>query len=372
MRVKSWEVEGYGPHGAFVWKPGPLTLVAGDAAATLGRAVGHLVEAARGWSTLSESLDGAKDDLAASPRESDGAGETRWWVCLAAPEDDPTRRDFTAELVVGRWDGGWEVAFERVCRCDDFVEEELVGRQGMRATYHQPFVLRSMHDRPKREAHSVASDMSVLGALRPLMNDTRAMTFLDGLARFARYRPAAMTARVDARFGGYSTRLSEDGDNLVNVLAELDVHPPLRDRLAAVLAATVPGYTGYAVDLNARAENTFVVHTDGGEALAPSALPEAAWQSLVQLAALGSPSPPAWLWVERAGEGVPEAVLSVLAEALHETAARAQVTLWEPAPALRGKLLAEGAEGAERPVRAVEADLTADPGGRLVLTPRRP
>lgn len=372
MRVKSWEVEGYGAHGAFVWQPGPLTLVEGDAAATMGRAVGHLVEAARGWSTLSESLEAARDDLTASPRAEDGTGETRWWVCLGAPEDDATQRDFTAELVVGRWDGGWEVAFERVCRCDDFVEEELVGRQGMRATYHQPFVLRSMRDRPQREAHSVASDMSVLGALRPLMQDARARAFLDGLAGFARYRPAAMTARVDACFGGYNTRLSEAGDNLVNVLAELDAHPPLRLRLAAVLAATVPGYTGYAVALNAQAENTFVVHADGGVALAPSALPEAAWWSLVQLAALGSPAPPAWVWAERAGEGVPEAVASVLAEALYETATRAQVTLWEPAPALRERLLARAAGAEAGAVRAVEAALQPDAAGRLVLTPRRP
>ncbi len=368
MRVKSMAVEGYGPFGSFSWNPEALTVLEGASAAALGRALGHLLQAARGWSTLADSLATAQDDLAASPRDEHGEGETRWWICLGAPDDDPTGHDFTAECVIGRYEGGWEVAFERVCRSDDFVEEEIVGRQGMRTTYALPFKLRSMHDRPKREVHTVARDMSVLGAFAPLQRDARVAPFLEALAACGRYVPGAMTRRVDALYGGYHTRLAEDGSNLVNVLAELDVHDLLRPLVGEFLGATVEGYTGHTLGINDAGEATLSVSTAPGEPLAVSALPEAAWRALTSLGLLATPIPPRWLWVEGLGKGVPEALAPRLAALAHGLAGKTQVTLWEPSRAVREHLrgLSEAAGPGER--RVVEGSLRPGPDGALVLT----
>lgn len=368
MRVKSMAVEGYGPFGSFSWNPGALTVLEGEAAGVLGRALGHLVQAARGWSTLADSLATAGDDLAASPQDEHGEGETRWWICLGAPDDDPTGHDFTAECVLGRYAGGWEVAFERVCRSDDFVEEEIVGRQGMRTTYALPFKLRSMHDRPKREVHTVARDMSVLGAFGPLRRDARVAPFLEALAACGRYVPGAMTARVDALYGGYHTRLAEDGSNLVNVLAELDVDDRLRPLVGEFLGATLEGYAGHTLGINDAGEATLTVQTNAGGALPVSALPEAAWRALTSLAVLATPAPPRWLWLEGLGQGAPEVLVPRLAALAHELAGKTQVTLWEPSQAVREHLraLSEAAPPGETP--GVEGRLRPGPDGALVLT----
>jgi len=348
MRVKSMAVEGYGPLGSFAWKPGALTVLEGEPARALGRALGHFAQAARGWSTLSDSLAGAADDLAASPRDEHGEGETRWWICLGAPDGDPTGRDFTAECVIGRYPGGWEMAFERVCRSDDFTEEEVVGRQGMRTTYSLPFTLRSMSDRAKREVHTVARDMSVLGALVPLQRDARVAGFVEALGAAGYYAPRSMTQRLDRLYGGYHTRLAEGGDNLVNVLAEIHSDASLAPVLDAVLGATVEGFVGYTLGFNDVAECFLRVDLADGTQHSVSTLPDVAWQALTTLAVLATPAPPPWVWLDGLGVGLPESLAPRFVALARTLAGKSQLVLCEPAPAVREglRVLGEGPDSA--------------------------